>query len=296
LTVLLTVIIVIVPVVLFLGVLVKEAAEVSSGMNSWVEDHVSKKGGLEQAMEQIPFLRGLIPYQDQIVEKAGQLAGRTASFVGQMLLGATQGTAQFFLMLFVALYAMFYFLKDGRKIIDWGFAYTPLSKEDRQRLVLTFVSVSRAILKSTVVIGIVQGGLAGAAFAVAGISGAVFWAALMALLSILPGLGTAIVWVPAVFYLAIIGQYGTAIGLALWCALVVGTADNVLRPLLVGRETELPDLLVFLTTLGGIFLFGAAGLIVGPVVGALFIAIWSLWGSAMEKIQAAVPSEAMQEP
>ncbi len=179
---------------------------------------------------------------------------------------------------------MFYFLKDGRKILDWMFAFTPLSSDDQQLLVATFTSVSRATLKSTLVIGIVQGGLAGAAFAVAGNCGAVFWAAVMALLSILPGIGTALVWVPAVFYLVMIGRYEAATGLAVWCALVVGTADNVLRPLLIGKDTEMPDLMVLLTTLGGLLLFGVAGLVIGPIVGALVITVWELWGSATEGV------------
>ncbi len=285
LTVLLTVIIVIVPTLLFLGVLVYEATQVSVNFESWLaeyQEYLSKADGLQQAIEETPGLRELLPYQDQIVEKIGQLAGQAASFVAQQVVVATQGTARFFLMLFVALYAMFYFLKDGQKILDWLFAFTPLSADEQQLLVATFTSVSRATLKSTLVIGIVQGGLAGAAFAVAGIGGAVFWAAIMALLSILPGIGTALVWVPAVFYLAMIGRYEAATGLAVWCALVVGTADNFLRPMLIGQDTEMPDLMVLLTTLGGLLLFGVAGLVIGPIVGALFMTIWELWGSAME--------------
>lgn len=284
-TVLLTLIILIVPTLLFLGVLVYEASQVSVSLESWLaeyQEYLSKADGLQQTIQESPVLRELLPYQEQIVEKAGQLAGQVASFVAQQVVAATRGTAEFFLMLFVALYALFYFLKDGRKILDWLFACTPLSADEQQLLVATFTSVSRATLKSTLVIGIVQGGLAGAAFALAGIGGAVFWAAIMALLSILPGIGSALVWVPAVFYLVMIGRYEAAIGLAVWCALVVGTADNFLRPMLIGQDTEMPDLMVLLTTLGGLFLFGAAGLIIGPIVGALFITVWELWGSAME--------------
>jgi predicted PurR-regulated permease PerM len=296
LTVAATVITVIVPLLLFLGVLVHEATQVSRSLESWISDYASRTGDLQQTLEESPWLARLLPYQDQIIEKAGQLAGQAASYVAQNVVALTQGTAQFFLMLFVSLYAMFYFLKDGRKILDWMFAYTPLSASDRQQLLTTFGSVSRATLKSTLVIGVVQGGLAGAAFAVAGIGGAVFWAAIMALLSILPGVGTALVWVPAVFYLAVIGRYEAAIGLALWCALVVGTADNLLRPLLIGKDTEMPDLMIFLTTLGGIFLFGAAGIVIGPVVGALFLTIWELWGSAVEKsAPAALPKSTDHE-
>jgi predicted PurR-regulated permease PerM len=286
LTVLLTIIVVIVPVILFLGILVHEAAQVSTSLESWLNEYVeyiNDSDKVQKAIEEDETLRKLLPYQEQIVEKTGQLASQAASFVGQQVVSASQGTAEFFLMLFVTLYAMFYFLKDGRSILDWIFAYTPLSKGDQERLIGTFSSVSQATLKSTVVIGIVQGGLAGIAFAVAGIGGAVFWAAIMAVLSILPGIGAALVWVPTVVYLVMLGRYEAAVGLALWCAVVVGTADNILRPLLIGKDTEMPDLMVFLTTLGGIVLFGATGIVIGPVIGALFLAAWDLWGMAMEK-------------
>jgi predicted PurR-regulated permease PerM len=99
----------------------------------------------------------------------------------------------------------------------------------------------------------------------------------MAVLSIIPGIGTALVWVPAVIYLFSVGRTLPAIGLLLWCAIVVGMADNVLRPLLVGKDTEMPDLLVLLSTFGGLALFGAVGLVIGPVIAALFLAMWRIY-------------------
>jgi predicted PurR-regulated permease PerM len=186
-------------------------------------------------------------------------------------------------MLFVTLYATFYFLQDGRVVLDWLFDYTPLAAGDRERLVGTFSSVARATLKGKLVIGVVQGGLAGAAFAVAGIGGAVFWGTVTAIASLIPLVGTGLIWIPVVMYLAMIGRPATAVGVAAWCGLVVGAVDNVLGPVLVGRETKMPDLLVLLTTLGGLGLFGAAGIMIGPIVGALFITVWDLWGLAVEE-------------
>jgi predicted PurR-regulated permease PerM len=102
----------------------------------------------------------------------------------------------------------------------------------------------------------------------------------MFILSVLPGIGAALVWVPAAIYLLIVDRTGAVIGLAIWCAAVVGTIDNLLRPALVGKDTQIPDLLVLVGTLGGLTLFGAAGLILGPIVVALFITIWEIYGSA----------------
>lgn len=190
---------------------------------------------------------------------------------------------EFLLMLFVTLYAMFFFLINGQAMVDGVLRFTPLSADDKSRLLRTFASVGRATLKGTLIIGVVQGGLAGLAFWVAGIQGAVFWGAVMTVLSIIPGIGTALVWVPVVIFLILDGQIGAAVGVGLWCAIVVGTIDNLLRPLLIGKDTEMPDLLVMLTTLGGLALFGAAGILVGPIIGALYMTVWQLWGGAIDE-------------
>ncbi|MEA3410034.1 MAG: AI-2E family transporter [Pseudomonadota bacterium] len=294
-TVLLCLMLVIVPVTLFLGVVVNEAVEVSKTASEWVERHVQQPEELQEKIRAIPALQRLLPYQDQILEKVGELAGKVGGFVAHGMAAGARVTAGYFLSLFVMLYAMFYFLVEGRAILDAVLRFTPLTDGDKTDLLGTFVSVSRATVKGTLVIGIVQGGLAGLSFAVVGIEGAVFWGAVMAVLSIVPGIGTALVWVPAVIFLALGGQTGAAVGVALWCAIVVGTADNVLRPSLVGRDTAMPDILVLLTTLGGLFLFGASGIVLGPVVGALFVAVWGLWGAAVEAGQTTESAEGVQD-
>ena len=288
LTVLLTLAMFVVPALLLLGVLMQDAVQISERIEPWIAGHVREPAKLQKAIEESPTLQKLLPYQDQIIEKVGGLAGKAATFLAQAVVSGVTGAAQFFLMLFVTLYAMFFFLKDGRRLLEWTFDGTPLSAGDRLRLVETFRSVARATLKGTVVIGIVQGGLAAAAFAFAGIENVVFWGAIMAVLSVIPGIGAALVWVPAVIYLAVIDRTGAAIGLAAWCAIVVGTADNFLRPLLVGKDTKMPDLMVLLTTLGGLVVLGAVGIVVGPIVGAMFTAGWALWGAAAK--EAASPS------
>jgi predicted PurR-regulated permease PerM len=225
----------------------------------------------------------LLSYQDQIVEKLSEFASKAGGWIALGLAVGVKGTAAFFLSLFIILYATFYFLTDLRRILDAALQYTPLTSDDRSRLLGTFVSVARATLKGKLIVGIVQGGLAGLSFWVAGIQGALFWSAVMAVLSAVPSVGTALVWVPAVAYLALKGQVAAAVGVALWFALIVGTVDNVLAPRLIGKDTEMPDLLVLLTTLGGLASFGVAGILIGPIIGALFIATWQLWGGAFNE-------------
>jgi predicted PurR-regulated permease PerM len=282
-TIALSLVLVIMPLVLFIGVLVGEAINISESAGAWVAEQAAQKETLKKQLEADPDLQKLLPYQDEILEKAGRLATKAGSFVARGFAAGAKGTAEFFLMLFVMLYAMFYFLVEGKTILNATLRFTPLSEEDKTRLLGTFSSVGRATLKGTLVIGIVQGGLAGLSFWVAGIQGAVFWGAVMAVLSIIPGVGTALIWVPAVIFLVLEQRIAAAVGVGLWCALVVGTIDNILRPLLVGKDTEMPDLLVMLTTLGGLALFGPAGIIVGPIIGALYVTIWKLWGGAVDE-------------
>jgi len=191
-------------------------------------------------------------------------------------------------MLFIMLYTMFFFLMDGNKLIDKILYYLPLEDHDERRMLNKFTSVTRATLKGTAVIGLLQGVLAGGAFAVVGIEGAVFWGAIMAVLSFIPGIGSALVWVPAVIILAATGQFAKAIGLGVFCAAVVGSIDNLLRPILVGRDTQMHELMILFGTLGGILMFGVVGVIIGPIIAALFVTVWEIYGVAFKDVLPAV--------
>jgi predicted PurR-regulated permease PerM len=274
LTVLGLTVLLVVPATLFGGLVTAQALEISQRAQPWVSRHVS---AAQDGEDLVPVPAFLEPYEQQIMGKVGELAGSLGGYLVNVLADATRGTVTFFFMFFVTLYALFFFLRDGRQTLDRILYVIPLGPEEEERLVERFVSVSRATVKGTLVIGIVQGALAGGAFAVVGIQGAAFWGTVMAFLSIIPGLGTALIWVPAVIYLLTVGSVAAGIGLAAWCAAVVGTADNVLRPILVGRDTEMPDLLILVSTLGGLLLFGAVGILLGPVVAALFITVWDIY-------------------
>ena len=272
------------PLVIFIGIVAAEAFQISQSVTPWVQDHIREPGELSHLIERVPYadqIQGQVQaYSAQIVEKLGLVAGRVSTFLVQSLSAATKGTVGFLFQLFVMLYAMFFFLAGGRKALDKALSYVPLPEADKELMLDKFVSVARATLKGTLVVGIVQGGLAGLAFAVVGIQGATFWGTLMVVLSVIPGIGTALIWGPAVIYLFAVGKTAAAIGLAVWCALVVGTVDNFLRPKLVGADTQMPDLLILLSTFGGLSMFGAVGLVLGPIVAALFIAVWQIYGEA----------------
>jgi predicted PurR-regulated permease PerM len=284
LTLLILLILVVVPAVAFLGIVAAEAVSISQSVTPWARQYLQEPNHLGRLLEHVPYLDQLRDqfqvYSSQIIEKLSELAGRASSFLVSSLSAATKGTVGFLFQLFVMIYAMFFFLVGGREALDKAMAYVPLPQADKELVLDKFISVARATLKGTFVVGLVQGGLAGLAFAVVGIRGATFWGTLMVVLSVVPALGTALVWVPAVIYLFAVGKTASAIGLAVWCALVVGTVDNFLRPKLVGADTKMPDLLILLSTFGGLSLFGAVGLVLGPIIAALFIAVWQIYGAA----------------
>ncbi len=274
------------PLLGLLGLVANQAVEVSQAAGPWIEKQIGQVDDLDQRIRNIPILdrlpalRRMLPSGEQIVGKAGQVASATGTFLVKNLADLTRGTLGFFLQLFVLLYAMFFFLIDGRSILDRILVYVPLSPQDEERLLEKFVSVSRATIKGSLLIGIIQGALAGLAFWVCGIRGAAFWGTVTVVVSLIPAIGAALVWVPMVIYLLVTGHAVAGFGLLIWSAVVVSTIDNFLRPRLVGRDAKMSDLMILLSTLGGLTLFGPVGFIVGPIVAALFVTIWHLYGEA----------------
>lgn len=276
---------IVIPLSGFLGVVVSQAIQVSQSVGPWVEQRLENPDDqLDQWLQRIPFADRLQPYRAQIEAKIGELAGQAGTFLVNRVAAVTRGTVSFFLQLFVMLYAMFFFLTGGKKILMRILYYLPLTPENESRMVNHFVSVTRATIKGTLVIGLVQGTLAGGAFFVAGIQGSAFWGTIMAVLAVIPGIGPPLVWVPAVIYLLATGHFLAALLLALWCGLVVGLSDNLLRPRLVGRDAKMSDLLILVSTLGGIFLFGAVGFIIGPIIAALFVTVWEIYGTVFKDV------------
>ncbi|UCF40173.1 MAG: AI-2E family transporter [Gemmatimonadota bacterium] len=287
--------VIVVPLIGFLGIVAAQAVEVSQSVAPWVERQIDQPQELDRLLSGLPFWDRIQPYQDQIITKVGQFAGNVGTFLLSRLAAVTRGTAEFFFDLFVVLYAMFFFLKDGRLLLKKILYYMPLGPTEENQMVARFTSVARATIKGTLVIGIVQGTLGGLAFLVAGVPGWAFWGTIMAVLSIIPGVGTALVWIPGCIYLAATGEVMAAILLAIWSIAVVGTADNVLRPVLVGRDTKMPDLLVLVSTLGGLLLFGAVGIVIGPIVAALFVTVWDIYGEAFSELLPVVPDTGMHK-
>jgi predicted PurR-regulated permease PerM len=261
----LALLVVVLPLTGLVSVLAREAVHVSEVVAPLVD-------GKNQIRDFAKVVPRWVPYRGQILERANDVIQQTGTFVVDRLTKATQSTVTFLLDVFVMLYAMFYFLMDGRRLVALLNDYTPLGDEDKHEILTKGVAVTRATLKSLLVIGALQGALGGAAFAAVGIDSPVFWALVMAVASVLPLVGTALVWVPATIVLFLRGDTVHAFALLAWCVVVVvGVLDYVLRPRLIGSDARMPDLVVLLSTLGGVAMFGVAGLIIGPVIAGLFL-------------------------
>ena len=281
-TLLIIVIVVIVPLGILMGIVTGQAIKVGQTVTPWIQEQIAQPGKFHELLSSLPYYDKIAPYSETIWRKAGEFIGTISRFLISSLSSATMGAVNLLFMSFAMLYTMFFFLMDGDKLLHKILYYLPLKDQDEQRMLHKFTSVTRATLKGTAVIGILQGGLAGIAFWAVGIPSAVFWGTIMAVLSIIPGIGTALVWIPAAIVLAAGGNFLKAGGLALFCALIVGSIDNLLRPVLVGKDTQMHELMIFFSTLGGIVMFGVMGMIIGPIVAALFITVWEIYGVAFK--------------
>jgi predicted PurR-regulated permease PerM len=279
-TLILLLVLVMAPLLGVLGASANEALRMSETIGPRLQALVDEPGELDRRLRALPGYEHVAPYRAQILTTAGDLVGSTSAFLFGALSAVTRATVIFIFHFFVLLYTMFFFLTGGPGLLRAVLAYLPLTEADKQRMLERFVSVTRATLKGTILIGVIQGVLGGLAFWAVGLDGAFFWGTLMTVLSIIPGVGAAIVWVPGTIVLLSAGEIGRAIALGSFCALVVGTVDNLLRPRLVGRDIQMHELLIFFSTLGGLLLFGVMGFIVGPILAALFVTVWGMFGAA----------------
>jgi len=180
-------------------------------------------------------------------------------------------------LFFLMLYLLFFVLREGDSLLDQMVRALPLGDERERALFAKFAEVARATIKGTLIVGIVQGTLGGILFWALGIEAAVFWGVVMVLLSVLPAVGAGLVWLPAAIVLAVSGAWIKAAIMVGVGALVIGMVDNLLRPMLVGRDTKMPDYVILLSTLGGLTTFGISGFVIGPVIAALFIVVWDMF-------------------
>jgi predicted PurR-regulated permease PerM len=200
-----------------------------------------------------------------------------SKFIATNVLNIGMNAFDVLVSFFVMLYLLFFLLKDGAALAERIQGAIPLSPQHKQHLFSKFTTVIRATVKGNFLVAAAQGALGGAAFWMVGVQAPLLWAVVMTFLSLLPAVGAALVWGPVAFYFLVTGAVWQGLGLTLFGVLVIGLIDNVLRPILVGKDIKMPDYLVLISTIGGMAVFGLNGFVIGPVVAALFMALWDIF-------------------
>jgi predicted PurR-regulated permease PerM len=278
--VLLIVLLVILPLTLIGASLAQEASGVYGRLQSGELDIVrlfqrmldALPPGVTKLLDRFG-LGSLAEMQDKL--SAGLLKG--SQFLATQALNIGQSTFDFFVNLFVMLYLLFFLLRDEGELSKRVKSAIPLRPEQRNALLLKFTVVIRATMKGDLLVALLQGALGGMIFWFLGITPSLLWAVLMAFLSLLPAIGAGLVWMPVAIYLLATGSVWQGVVLIAYGALVIGLVDNFLRPILVGKDTKMPDYVVLISTLGGIEAFGLNGFVIGPVIAAMFIAVWDIF-------------------
>lgn len=236
---------------------------------------------LDQIIQSFPVIREVSEMfnidLNEIKQKVAEFGLRLSSLLAQQALSFGSDTLGVVSDLVMILYILFFMLRDGEDLIELLIKALPLGDERERMLFAQFSSVTRATVKGTLMVAVVQGLLGGAAFTFLGIQGAVLWGTVMTVLSLVPVVGCALVWAPVALYYCAVGLWWKGVFLTLFGVCVIGVVDNVLRPILVGKDTKLPDYIILLSTLGGFVMFGFSGFIVGPVIAMLFVTFWYIF-------------------
>ncbi|MGB3544276.1 AI-2E family transporter [Rubrivirga sp.] len=275
----LTVLVAVVAPLVFLSVLVtQEAADVYRDVASGRIDITEPVATIERLVPRLGQRAEELGVDfDGIRERVATSALTVSQEIATRLLAFGQQALTFTLLLAVTLYLLFFFVRDGEKLQDLLVRALPLGDPRERRLLTKFAAVTRATVKGTFLIASIQGAIGGVAFALLGLGSPILWGVIMAVLSLLPAIGGALVWVPAALYLLATGAWVKAVVLIGVGAGIMGTVDNALRPILVGRDAGMPDYMILLSTLGGLGTFGFSGLVVGPVVAGLFLTVWEIF-------------------
>ena len=293
LTLLGIILLLVIPLSILATMMVGQAIIIGQSVTPWVQSFIDQPSSAAHWLEKLPFYHEFLPYRDVILRKAGELVGTLSTFFINTLTDFSRVTINALFSAIIMFYVMFYFLNMGNLLLEKVLYFLPLDDCSERRLLRRFTSVTRATLKGTVIIGLMQGTVCGLAFVICGIEGPIFWGSLMAVSSIIPAVGTALVWFPALLVMLLTGRYLDAAVLLILCGIVAGNLDNLVRPRLVGKDTEMHDLFVLFGTLGGLSMFGLPGIIIGPIVTALFITLWEIYGEVfreyLPKVEIALP-------
>jgi len=283
LTLTVALVIVILPLIAIAMSLVTEAANVSQRMRS---GDLSFTRYLQQMLDAIPrWARDLLERVglgdiETMLDKVARGAAAASQQIAARALTIGQNTFEFLVSFGLMLYMLFFLLRDGGQLSGTIRNALPLAKPHTNFLLGKFTTVIRATIKGNVVVAVIQGAIGGLTFWALGVQGSLLWGVVMTILSLLPAVGAALIWGPVAVYFLATGSVWQGVVLILIGVFIIGLVDNVLRPVLVGKDTQMPDYIVLMSTVGGLALFGINGFVIGPVIAAMFMAAWHVFATA----------------
>jgi len=279
LTLLVVLVIVVLPLVLVATSLVREAALVYARLQSGELSPAQYFHGVFDALPSwvtaILDRFGMVSF-DSLQRRVMTALAQGTQYIATQTFSIGQNTFELVASVFITLYLAFFLIRDGNAVGRAIWQAVPLAAKHKQALLEKFTTVIRATVRGHLLVAVIQGGLGGLGFWVLGVSGALLWAVLMAFFSLLPAVGAGLVWVPVAIYFFLAGALWKCLALVAYGVLVIGLVDNLLRPILIGKDTRMPDYIVMITTLGGMAVFGINGFVLGPLIAAMFIAVWHI--------------------
>lgn len=270
--------VVILPFMFIISSVVAECVKIYSAISSGTSDPALYYDEIQKAYPAVQDMLNQFGVDPGLIkQKLSEFALRASGFVAQQAVNIGQGTVTFLVHLAIMLYVAFYMMRDSAELVDKLHKALPLGHKREQLFFSKFTEVTRATIKGSLVVAMVQGALGGIVFYFLGISSALLWGVVMTLFSLIPMVGAGIVWVPVCIYLFAVGEVVDGCILLFFGAVVIGLMDNILRPVMVGRDTKLPDYVILLSTLGGFSIYGMNGFVIGPLIATLFISAWEIF-------------------
>ncbi len=276
-TIVIVLVIIIIPVALLSSLILKESLSIYTSLANNQGPIVSTVKNVISWVQNNPITDKLNIDEQQVTAKLTEVAKTITDLIFTAAKNLTQNSLTFLIMFVIMIYALFFFLKDGEKMLKKLAHISPLGETHEEIMYKKFTSTVRAVLKGTLIVGAIQGFLGGVLFYITGVEGALVLGIIMMLFSIVPGFGSYVVWLPAAITMFILGNIWQGVLIVIIGALVISTIDNFLRPVLVGKDTQMHPLLILFSTLGGLILFGVSGFVIGPIIVALLLSLWEMY-------------------
>ncbi len=277
LTIGLVLIIIIIPATLLGSLLLKESFNIYDSLSNNQGPIVSTVKNVISWVKNNPVTDRFNIDEQQVTARLTEIVKTITDFLFTAAKDLTQNSLTFLIMFVIMIYTLFFFLKDGEKMLKKLAHISPLGSKHEVIMYKKFTSTARAALKGTLIVGAIQGFLGALLFYITGVEGALIWGIIMMMFSVVPGFGSYVVWLPAAIIMFIIGNVWQGIVIVAVGTLLISTIDNFIRPILVGKDTQMHPLLILFSTLGGLLFFGISGFVIGPIITALLMSLWEMY-------------------